>query len=422
MLVAPLTMAGGSGFTTPTRLGFAPGDDWEPAIATDLTGHVYALWTHYGPDPACPACGSPHAELQISSDGGATWSDPRPIRPTSTRQDDPQIVVDPLSGTRVYAAFMENDKSSEYVMRSDDFGEHWTTALVEPLQRGMDKDILAARGDDVYVAFHAGMKIYVSTSHDGGATWSLSRPIANTNSKIGYSLTSGGVVDGQGTVSFAWEGYLQNGKTSGAANLYVTRSSDGGATWTTSRVAFSEAILPCDCGGWNYWGPQMALAVDGQDRRYVLSNAPDTAGGVGRMWFARSDDGGATWSAAADVSLAPGGTNNVFPAMVARGNGDVRIAWMDDRTGHDAGGNDPAARWNTWYRTSTDAGASWSAELQLSQPAAGYPYSFADGYLQPYGDYFELDIDGAGRTHAIWGEGNSYAGPGNVWYARGIAP
>jgi hypothetical protein len=99
----------------------------------------------------------------------------------------------------------------------------------------------------------------------------------------------------------------------------------------------------------------------------------------------------------------------------------VRIAWQDDRNGHDAGNNDPGARWNTWYRTSRDGGLSWSAETQLSRYVAGYAYKLAtpkEGYLQPYGDYFELDIDGAGRTHVLWGEGNSYSGPGNVWYAR----
>jgi hypothetical protein len=52
----------------------------------------------------------------------------------------------------------------------------------------------------------------------------------------------------------------------------------------------------------------------------------------------------------------------------------------------------------------------------------GYGYKFATPdpcFAEPYGDYFELDIDGAGVTHALWGEGNSGVGPGNVWYARG---
>ena len=63
----------------------------------------------------------------------------------------------------------------------------------------------------------------------------------------------------------------------------------------------------------------------------------------------------------------------------------------------------------------------WSSELKLSAFVSGFTYKFAtpkDGYLQPYGDYFEMDIDSNGKTVALWGEGNSYVGPGNVWFAR----
>jgi hypothetical protein len=95
----------------------------------------------------------------------------------------------------------------------------------------------------------------------------------------------------------------------------------------------------------------------------------------------------------------------------------VRIAWQDDRNGFDSGADDPNARWDTYYRSSSNGGRTWSAETQLSQFVAWYAYKLAGGYLEPYGDYLELDIDGAGGTHAIWGEGQSYAGPGNVWYA-----
>ena len=100
--------------------------------------------------------------------------------------------------------------------------------------------------------------------------------------------------------------------------------------------------------------------------------------------------------------------------------GDVRLAWMDDRNGFDAGGDDPNARWNVYYRSSTDGGATFSGEAKLSAFVSGYTYKLAtpkDGFLQPYGDYFELDIS-AGKTVALWGEGNSYTGPGNIWLAR----
>jgi hypothetical protein len=35
------------------------------------------------------------------------------------------------------------------------------------------------------------------------------------------------------------------------------------------------------------------------------------------------------------------------------------------------------------------------------------------------GDYFEMDIDDRGDTHAVWGEGLDYQTPGSIWYTRG---
>ena len=94
---------------------------------------------------------------------------------------------------------------------------------------------------------------------------------------------------------------------------------------------------------------------------------------------------------------------------------------MDDRNGHDAGNGDPNARWNVYYRSSTNGGTTWTDEAKLSSFVPGYAYKLAtpnDGFLQPYGDYMELGINALGGTVAIWGEGNSYVGPGNIWYAR----
>jgi hypothetical protein len=314
---------------------------------------------------------------------------------------------------------MEGNKSSMFVARSEDFGETFEPVLVEEIQRGLDKIALAARNGDVYLVYHSQQKIFASFSHDDGETWEVVQPIHNTNSKFGVSLPSGAAIDSEGNAYFAWNGANRPGQAKGTVNLYVTKTADGGETWTTSVVDQSEAAPQCECGGWAYWGSQMAIGVDDDDRVYVLWNANQAPDSPHRMYFAASDDGTETWSDPVDVSLAPGGANNVFPALVATGEGDVRIAWQDDRNGFDAGGDDPAARWNTYYRRSTDGGATWSDEAQLSALVPDdYTYKFLNGYLQPYGDYFELDIDSAGKTVALWGEGNSYVGPGNVWFAR----
>ena len=264
-----------SSFTAPERLGFRGGDDWEPSIAADRHGHVYAFWNHYGNDPYCPDCPSPHMEIQISSDGGATWSHPRPLLPNAqASQHDPQIVVDPVDGRTVYAGFMKGDKSSMFVARSDDFGATWDVSLVEDIERGLDKGILAVRGRHVYFVYNAVMKIYASVSHDGGRTWRtdlISTP--TTNSELGWSLPSGGALDSDNNAYFAWAGYEGNGKPSGEVNLFVSRSTNGGRTWRTSLVDVSEAPPPCECGGWAYWGAQIALGVDADDVVYVLYNA-----------------------------------------------------------------------------------------------------------------------------------------------------
>jgi hypothetical protein len=414
-------------FSPATRLGFPGGDDWEPAVAADRFGHVYSLWTHYvgfgggsagDPDPTCPDCGSPHLDLQVSTNNGASWAAPHVLRATSTRQDDPQIEVDPADGRTVYASFMEDNHASIVVAKSTDFGATWSSQVVEHLSRQVDKDWLAVRGSDVYVVYHTQQKTFVSISRDAGATWTTHDLIGGTG-RIGVSFPSGGAVDSNGIVYFAWNGVERPGQAKGSKNLYVTRSTDHGATWTVIPIGTSAVPANCNCKGYDYWGAQMALDVDAANHVYVLWQASTVDRGPQRLYF-RSSSNGTTWSSPVQVSLAPTGTNHAFPALTAGASGDVRIAWMDDRKGHDSGSS-PDARWNVWYRSSTNGGSTWTSEAQLSRYVAGFGYKLAtpnDGFLSPYGDYFEIDINSAGNTVALWGEGFSYTGPGNIWFSR----
>jgi hypothetical protein len=402
-------------FTTPLRLGFPAGNDWEPALAADASGHVYTLYKHYdvSGQTTCSSCDR-HLLVQVSADDGRTWSPPAPIDPEGVKggQYDPQIAVDPLDGRTVWASYLQNNKSSIAVTHSTDFGQTWAPpTIVENLQRATDKDELAVRSSTIAVAYNAAQKIYASVSHDGGLTWSTS--LVNSGStQLGWSLSGGGAIDSQGNIFFAWDGFTQNGGAKGPVNLYVSRSTDGGATWTQQLVGVSGAPYPCDHCGYAYLSAQMTVRVGSDDSVYLLWNGTvdQTDFAPERIWFARSTDHGATYSPRQDVSLAAQGMEHSFPAVaVGSAAGDVRISWMDTRTG----------AWNVYYRASADAGATWSNEAQVSAFVSGYSYLTAAGFASPYGDYMSLVVDAHGRTQAAWGEGPSYAGPGNIWTASG---
>jgi hypothetical protein len=78
-----------------------------------------------------------------------------------------------------------------------------------------------------------------------------------------------------------------------------------------------------------------------------------------------------------------------------------------------------ASLWNVFQRSSSNGGATWSDEAQVSGPARGYGYILPDGFRFPFGDYFSIAIDNLGNTHVAWGEGGNFKTPGSIWYSHG---
>lgn len=410
LLLAANTAQAAGNFTAQERLGYSVGDQWEPAVAADGFGHVYLLYPQYGLVPGCPTCPSPSMILQVSSDRGLSWSAPRVLAPAGDGQYDPQLAVDPLDRRTLYASWLQNSKSSTVVAKSTDFGQTWSLVVANRIAHGVDKDVLAVRGNDVYVAYSQAQHLWVSVSHNGGQTFSAA--LLNNNPRLRWVTAGGATIDLAGNVYFAWVGFRQREGLSGPVNLYLSKSSDGGATWQTTLLDSSTAPPSCSdhkCG-WAFLGAQMALTSDAAGTLYALWNSGRQAGAAERIYFASSTTGGASWSARQDVSSAPLGVEHAFPAIVAGVAGDVRISWMDTRS---------APLWNTFYRSSTNGGASWSDESRISSYVAGYSYISLAGFSFPFGDYFQMAIDDLGRTHVVWGEGLNWNTPGSVWYARG---
>jgi len=355
--------------------------------------------------------------FQMSRDRGTTWSSPSVIYAagSTSYQVDAQIVVDPADGKTVYAAWLQNNKSDILVGKSTDNGATWTFVTADHTNAGTDKPILAVRGPDVYVSYDHTQTAYVAASHDGGATFTEVK--INQNSHLGWSLGGGGTVTPNGNIYFAWDGYEQNGGAKGNVNLYISKSTDKGATWTTKLLDVSAAPLDCSAFscGWAFLGAAITMTSDTSGNLYALWNAAAVDKGPERIYFSKSIDGGNTWSARQEVSTAAAGVEHSFPAISAAGSGDVRIAWMDTRNAQ------PGAidRWNVYFRSSTNGGSSWTSEVDLSTYVSGYSFIFPEGFRFPYGDYFEMDVDEQGTNHLIFGEGPDYSGPGTIWYVKG---
>jgi hypothetical protein len=406
-----------AGFAPQTRLGYRTGDQWEPAMTADGRGHIYVLYPQYGAVPDCSTCTIPTMALLVSNDNGISFQPSRVLLPFPTGQFDPQIVVDPASRQVVYASWLQNNKRDIIVARSLDFGQTWSFSWAERGAEDADKPVLAVQGADVFVGFNHEEAFFVAASHDAGQTFN--RVQVNSNAPPGWSLAGGATVDPAGNVYFGWTAYARQEMPLQPVSVYLSRSSDNGRTWNTTLLDVSGA--PPECAAQNcetgFLGAQIALASDASGALYALWNAGTTNGGPERIYFASSTTAGATWSPRANISTAAIGVEHCFPAIVAGAAGDVRVAWMDTRASEP--GHPSRPLWNTFFRSSTNGGATWSTENRLSGSAAGYDYILPAGFRFPFGDFFSLAIDNEGATHAVWGEGRDYKSPGSIWYTRG---
>ena len=408
--LASLAWAAAPQFSHQRRVGLRTGDQWEPGVAADGFGHVFVLYPHYGPVPNCKDCRVPTMLLVSSSDNGKTWQAPRPMFESGSGQFDAQIVVDPADRHTLYAAWLQDKKRAVMLAKSVDSGATWNFTIAVRSEAEVDKPALAVRSLGVYVAFNHEEEVWVAVSQDGGRTFVPTR--VNAESRPGWSLLGAATVDPSGNPYLAWASYSRAGGARGSVNLYVAKSADAGRSWTSTLLDLSAAAPGCkgeDCGE-AYLGAQIALTSDSDGTLYALWSAGTTSLGPQRIYFSTSTNGGANWVPRVSVSFAAPGTEHAFPALVAGNSGDVRIAWMDTR-------NSPY--WNTYYRSSSNGGATWGEEIPISGYVTGYRYIGKRGFRFPFGDYFGLAIDNHGDTHVVWGEGLNYQSPGSIWHASG---
>jgi len=126
------------------------------------------------------------------------------------------------------------------------------------------------------------------------------------------------------------------------------------------------------------------------------------------VMFAKSTDGGVTWSSPQRINTDAGTTHyQWFGTMSVASNGRIDVIWLDTREA-------PPGTYLSalYYCYSIDQGETWSENEKLSDlfdPKIGYPQQ------DKMGDYFDMKSDSTG-AHLAWA--NTFNGEQDVYYSN----
>jgi len=255
-------------------------------------------------------------------------------------------------------------------------------------------------------------ELRVVRSTDGGANW-VNEMVIAAQGTAAFGCSIG--VASDGSVSVVWADRSTN-------DILFLRSTDAGqnygslATVNSAGLRASGTDNVINCGGTNRPSlngnirmlHQAWLAVDNtggpNDGNLYVVFATDPVGLTDQsdVFFSRSTNNGANWSAMVQMGAGGGATDQFEPHLAVADNGDVGVAWYDRR-------NDVANNFNIDVYTafSSNGGAGFGALTQVTDVSFGVPQLnpyFTGGTATCYmGEYLAIAGQGGGFYY-VWGD------------------
>lgn len=369
----------------------------EPSIAVDSTdgNKMMIAWRQFNSINS----DFRQAGWGYTTDAGMHWTFPGVLQNNVFRSD--PVTKSDETGNFFYLSLQSTQQESFFcddLWRSTNGGQSWTEQSPDEAGHGGDKEWftidtnVGGMGHGFVYQFWTGFFACdfgeFNRSTDSGATWMT--PINIPNSPDTGAMD----VDTNGNLFLA----------GGGSPFWCVRSSNaqnGGQTPTFDQVIQVNMGGDLIQGGVNGIGlcGQTFVAVDRSggstnNNVYVVASVLPTGASNGTdVMFARSTDGGQTFSAPQRINDDPINHNkwHIFGTPSVAPSGRIDVVWLDSRN---AANN---IDMQLFYSYSTDGGVTWAPNIAVSNsfnPQAGYPSN------NKIGDYITIVSDNTGGNVA----------------------
>jgi len=292
---------------TNKRLSWTSGLSLSSAIAVNSSNHIHVVWSEETPA---------NAEIfyKKSTDGGATWSSKR-LTWTSGNSRWPAIAVDSSNHIHVVCYDDTPGNYNIYYKKSTDQGATWSTRRLSwGSDSSGDPAIAVDSNNHIQVVWYyyptiSNAEIYHTKSTDGGISWSTKRLTWNTRHSYAPAIAA----DSNNHLHVVWQD-----SSPGNWEIFYKRSTDGGTIWTTKRLTDNADTSS---------GPHVTV----DSNNYLHVTWFDSTPGNKELYYTRSTNGGVTWT---DKRLTWNPGQSESPAITADSDNHLHLVWTDDTSGN----------------------------------------------------------------------------------------
>ena len=383
--------------------------------------------------------GSGQQAQYYSSDGGATWGQSfLPLVTGDAFHSDP--TVDWTSDGTAWSTTIGIDGTATRLRmrayKSTNGGATWSfDNTVSSTQTNADKQMMwvdhsaaSAFKDHIYVCWHNGDLAFVNRRTGPAGAWG--KPIQVSRAETAGTAIGCDVKTNKSGHAFVFWPATTNRR------ILMAKSTNGGASWgapvivATTKVGYDigvpsfknrRALVYVSGGAYRTAARNLVYAtwtdLTGATRCTRAANEPGANAASAcktRIWFARSTNGGGTWSAPVMINNQASLNDQFNPWMgVDETTGRLAVIYYDTIGGSNRRKTD------IWYQTSGDDGATWTAAAKVTTAQTDETIAGANSGNQ-YGDYNSLSIY-AGKIFPSWTDRRNGARE-EIWTAPVTVP